>query len=139
MMLLNVLKSMNFVLLQRLKNIESQLMCDFCFKQINKTFLVICSSSAFTYRPFCQGCDEKDIKFYDTEQGRKLKPAFQFGNYDSVVNEFYEYFNKVVDYSKSSKVPTRFVSSTQPISFKPIYKLLLGAILIGIILMYYSA
>jgi hypothetical protein len=30
------LKSMNFVLLQRLKNIESQLMCDFCFSRIKK-------------------------------------------------------------------------------------------------------
>jgi len=30
------LKSMNFVLLQRFKNIESQLMCDFCFNKLNQ-------------------------------------------------------------------------------------------------------
>lgn len=74
------IKSMNFVLLQRLKNIESNLMCDYCFNKIRKvtypintiinwylytditeillfccfqTYLIHCSSNAFTFRPFC--------------------------------------------------------------------------------------
>lgn len=30
-----LLKSMNFVFLQRIKNLEGQLMCDYCFTKLN--------------------------------------------------------------------------------------------------------
>jgi hypothetical protein len=109
------------------------------FKCFIQTFLVNCASDAFTRRPFCQGCDAKYIKFYEKEQGRTLMQPIRFALFDEIVDEFYEFFTKVVDYSKSCKEPTRFLSSTPRISLTPIYKLLAGTILIGIALMYYSS
>ncbi|XP_021948760.1 uncharacterized protein LOC110846350 [Folsomia candida] len=133
------IKSMNFVLLQRLKNIESNLMCDYCFNKIRKTYLIHCSSNAFTFRPFCHGCDTRYIKFYETEQGRTLGVPFPFDMFDTVVTDFYEVVDKVVEFSKGSKVPTRFLSSNGRISFVPIYKMLLGLAIVGIIMLYYSS
>jgi len=63
----------------------------------------------------------------------------RFALFDEIVEDFYEFFNKVVDYSKSNKEQTRFLSSSPRISLTPIYKLLAGSILIGIFLMYYSS
>jgi len=134
------LKSMNFVLLQRLKNMEAQLMCDFCFNRINKTHLVNCSSSVFTFRPFCQGCDARYIKFYETEQGKKLRDPFAFEPFDFVVDDFYEFMEKTVEYSKSSKIPIRFMSSgSSAIDFTPIYKMIAGFAIIGLVMLYYSS
>jgi len=133
------LKNMNFALLTRLKNIECQLMCDYCFNRISKTFLVNCATNAPTYRPFCDGCDGKYIQFYEKEQGQLLKDSFRLETYDSIVVEFFEFLDSVVDYSKKSKTPMRFQSSSGTISLFPVYKILVGVAILGIVLMYYSS
>lgn len=86
-----------------------------------------------------KGCDTRYIKFYETEQGRTLGVPFPFDMFDTVVTDFYEVVDKVVEFSKGSKVPTRFLSSNGRISFVPIYKMLLGLAIVGIIMLYYSS
>ncbi len=77
--------------------------------------------------------------FYEKEQGRKLRDPFQFEIFDSVVFDFYEFMDKMVDYAKSSKVPIRFMGSSDGrINFFPIYKILIGIAIVGIAMMYYS-
>lgn len=133
-----LVKCMNFVMLQRLKNIETQLMCDFCFTKVKQTTLVNCASDANTKRPFCKGCDQKYIKFYENEQGKSFDEPVSFPIFDQVAIEVYEFLNKVVAYSTQFKKPTRHLSPHGTISLKPIYKLLGATILIGFILFYFS-
>jgi len=133
-----LLKSMNFVFLQRIKNLEGQLMCDYCFNKLNTTCLVRCAADSFTGRPLCVGCDSKYIRFYQNEQGKTFDEPIQFPSYDMVVSEFYGFLSNVVDYCKSKKVPSRLLNRSGRISLRPIYKLLVAAILIGVVLLYLS-
>ncbi|CAL8095397.1 unnamed protein product [Orchesella dallaii] len=133
-----LLKSMNFVFLQRIKNLEGQLMCDYCFNKLNTTCLVRCAADAFTGRPLCVGCDTKYIRFYQNEQGKTFDEPIQFPTFDTIVSEFYGFLMNVVDYCKSKKVPIRLLNKSGIISLRPVYKLLVAAILIGLFLIYFS-
>lgn len=104
-----------------------------------QTCLVRCAADSFTGRPLCVGCDTKYMKFYENEQGKSFDHPIMYPGFDGIVSEFNHFLANVVDYCKSKKVPIRLSrNNTNIISLRPVYKLLVAAILIGVFLLYLS-